>query len=61
MTERKLETRVVIRGKLEAELAAEGVTMPEHNCEDHWTEYVSSGALGHGFECGVCGKFLQAG
>lgn len=23
--------------------------------------YKSNGALGHGWECGVCGKFLQAG
>ena len=36
-------------------------TTPEHNCEDNAVPYESDGALGHGFECGVCGKFLQAG
>ena len=30
-------------------------------CMDNAKPYTSDGALGHGFECGVCGKFLQAG
>ena len=33
----------------------------EHNCDDNAVPYVSDGPLGHGFECGICGKFLQAG
>lgn len=32
-----------------------------HDCEAHAVPYKSGGALGHGFECGICGKFLQAG
>jgi len=34
---------------------------PTHVCEDHLVVYSSDGALGHGWECGICGKFLQAG
>ena len=33
-----------------------------HDCWDNAVPYTNSGgALGHGWECGVCGKFLQAG
>ena len=32
-----------------------------HDCWDHAVEYVSDGPLGHGWECGLCGAFLQAG
>jgi hypothetical protein len=32
-----------------------------HVCDDNAVPYVSDGALGHGFECGICGAFLQAG
>jgi hypothetical protein len=32
-----------------------------HDCEANPVPYVSDGALGHGWECGICGKFLQAG
>lgn len=32
-----------------------------HNCMAHATLYQSDGALGHGWECGLCGSFLQAG
>lgn len=32
-----------------------------HVCADNPVPYVSDGALGHGFECGICGAFLQAG
>lgn len=31
------------------------------DCMDHAEPYVSDGPLGHGFECGQCGRFLQAG
>jgi hypothetical protein len=33
----------------------------EHNCDENVVPYESDGALGHGWECGVCGTFLQAG
>ncbi len=32
-----------------------------HDCMANAVPYVSDGALGHGFECGICGNFLQAG
>jgi len=32
-----------------------------HDCDDNAVPYESNGALGHGWECGICGKFLQAG
>ena len=32
-----------------------------HKCDDHAVPYESDGALGHGWECGLCGRFLQAG
>lgn len=35
--------------------------MTAHDCFDNAVEYASDGPLGHGWECGVCGKFLQAG
>jgi len=35
--------------------------IPVHDCGEHPVEYESDGPLGHGFECGVCGCFLQAG
>lgn len=34
---------------------------PPHDCWENPVPYVSDGALGHGWECGVCGAFLQAG
>jgi hypothetical protein len=33
----------------------------EHDCMDNAVQYFSDGALGHGWECGICGEFLQAG
>ena len=33
----------------------------DHRCFDYAVPYESDGALGHGWECGRCGKFLQAG
>lgn len=33
-----------------------------HDCDENAVPYVGGGgALGHGWECGVCGAFLQAG
>lgn len=32
-----------------------------HDCDENAVPYVSDGPLGHGWECGRCGKFLQAG
>lgn len=34
---------------------------PDHDCWSNAVPYVSDGALGHGWECGICGAFLQAG
>lgn len=33
----------------------------DHNCDENAVPYESDGPLGHGWECGVCGAFLQAG
>ena len=33
----------------------------QHVCSENPVPYTSDGALGHGWECGVCGAFLQAG
>jgi len=33
----------------------------DHDCWENATPYTSDGPLGHGWECGICGKFLQAG
>lgn len=35
--------------------------IPAHDCMENAVPYVSDGPLGHGWECGVCGEFLQAG
>jgi hypothetical protein len=48
-------------GALEANLRERGITPRPHDCIDHPVPYVSDGRLGHGWECGVCGAFLQAG
>jgi hypothetical protein len=48
-------------GQTEARIAEQGVEIPAHDCDDHAVPYVSDGALGHGWECGLCGAFLQAG
>lgn len=35
---------------------------PDHDCDENAVPYTNSGGpLGHGWECGVCGAFLQAG
>lgn len=34
---------------------------PAHDCHENAVPYESDGPLGHGWECGVCGAFLQAG
>lgn len=33
----------------------------DHDCQENAVPYESDGALGHGWECGKCGAFLQAG
>ncbi len=49
-------------GELEKAIAEGRIETPEpHTCEAYPVPYVSDGALGHGFECGKCGAFLQAG
>ena len=32
-----------------------------HVCYDHAVYVETGGAIGHGWECGLCGSFLQAG
>ena len=32
-----------------------------HKCDDFATYVETDGALGHGWDCGLCGRFLQAG
>jgi hypothetical protein len=33
----------------------------KHDCIKNAVPYVSDGPLGHGWDCGICGAFLQAG
>lgn len=47
-------------GKLSA-LPTVRQVAPTHDCWANAVPYESDGALGHGWECGVCGTFLQAG
>jgi hypothetical protein len=32
-----------------------------HRCDEFAVTYASDGPIGHGWECGLCGRFLQAG
>ena len=48
-------------GATEAAVAESGLAPPEHDCWENPAPYESDGPLGHGWECGVCGAFLQAG
>lgn len=32
-----------------------------HDCYENAVPYTSDGPLGHGWECVICGRFLQAG
>ncbi len=48
-------------GELESNLLERGIAPREHDCMEYPVPYVSDGPLGHGYECGVCGAFLQAG
>lgn len=47
--------------KTKAPAAPPKAPEPDHDCFDHAVPYESDGALGHGWECGRCGAFLQAG
>ena len=42
-------------------IAESEVEPPAHDCWENPVPYESDGPLGHGWECGVCGAFLQAG
>jgi hypothetical protein len=65
----KIEIRVVpdsglppVRAGATSEAIAEsGVESPPHDCWENPVPYESDGPLGHGWECGICGAFLQAG
>lgn len=48
-------------GEVERVNRERGHTLPDHDCWENPVPYVSDGRLGHGFECGTCGAFLQAG
>ncbi|MCA1571164.1 MAG: hypothetical protein LC798_12775 [Chloroflexi bacterium] len=49
-------------GARAAAIAAGEIEAPApHDCDEQAVPYESEGALGHGFECGACGAFLQAG
>ena len=48
-------------GATPEQATAEALKTPDHDCDDNAVPYESDGALGHGWECGICGMFLQAG
>jgi hypothetical protein len=48
-------------GATAAAVAESDTPIPDHDCMENAVPYVSDGPLGHGWECGVCGEFLQAG
>ncbi len=54
-------SEAVPAGQLAEYVEQESVEVPVHNCDENAVPYVSDGALGHGWECGLCGRFLQAG
>jgi hypothetical protein len=59
-----IPTPAEIRRTVERVIATEestGTASAIHNCMEYAVPYQSDGALGHGWECGKCGKFLQAG
>jgi hypothetical protein len=50
------------RDDREQALEEESQLTCEPECDmDNAVPYRSTGALGHGWECGICGNFLQAG
>lgn len=57
----KSEMPPVRAGVTATEIAVSGVEPPAHDCMENAVQYESDGVLGHGWECGVCGDFLQAG
>jgi hypothetical protein len=48
-------------GTTAAAVAESDTPIPDHDCMENAVPYVSDGPLGHGWECGICGTFLQAG
>ena len=42
-------------------LSADRPEEEEHDCMEHAYPHGTDGPLGHGWSCGVCGEFLQAG
>ncbi len=55
------EARVGLMNRVMDEVNRVMLVLQSHDCEENAVSYTSDGALGHGFECGVCGTFLQAG
>jgi hypothetical protein len=56
-----IDTQPVQAGAREEEMARSGLEPPEHDCWESAVPYVSDGILSHGWECGICGAFIQAG
>lgn len=48
-------------GATAAAVAQSDTPIPDHDCWENAVPYSSDGPIGHGWECGVCGEFLQAG
>ena len=55
------EDAAVEAGARAALVSAGELDVPPHDCNEHAVPYHSNGPLGHGFECQICGCFLQAG
>jgi hypothetical protein len=49
-------------GKRQQRVKTKKIKIEKHNCWDNAVPYTGSGGpLNHGWECGYCGEFLQAG
>lgn len=48
-------------GEVERVNAERGIEPEDHDCMEHAVPCTTDGPLGHGWECGKCGAFLQAG
>lgn len=48
-------------GEIAKTNAERQIEPPPHDCWEHPIPVTTEGPLGHGWECAVCGAFLQAG
>lgn len=53
--------RVVTGKRHRAAAEKEARELNNHDCMEHAQPCTTTGPLGHGWECGRCGAFLQAG